>query len=510
MSGGAGELELAQIQGLILNGYKRHLVARYAIFEVTDPALARAWIRRILPDVQFSEYRRTAIHLPPFTNDVCLNLAFSHSGFEALGLHPTALAGFSLPFQEGMAEPSRARRLGDDGPSDPGAWAWGKPGDRVHGLLALFSRRADGEQELCDLVGSNVQESNGIRIVADLDAATQDAGRREHFGFRDGIANPRLRALARPGASDQIADGEILLGYQNGYDKLPLSPEVPAEGDPEGVLPRAPERPDRKDFGRNGSYLVFRQLTQDVGAFWKYVYEAAGGVPGVESDRDGAAWLASRMVGRWQNGTPITRYPDAPGPDSEDDLNAFLYHERGTFGEGDPFGARCPIGAHIRRTNPRDTALPAPHDVELSGSPEDPRVRDNRLELSALHRILRRGRSYGLPVHPSHDPDKLRDADGGPRGLHFLCFNANLSRQFEFVQSNWALNPSFAGLSGDPDPLLAARRRYPFEADSFTMQGGPGCPTRRVHGLPRVVEVRGGAYFFMPSRAALEYLAGRR
>jgi deferrochelatase/peroxidase EfeB len=125
--------------------------------------------------------------------------------------------------------------------------------------------------------------------------------------------------------------------------------------------------------------------------------------------------------------------------------------------------------------------------------------------LSNLHRILRRGRAYGPAADPAFDPERMRAADDRPRGLHFLCFNANLSRQFEFVQSNWALNPSFAGLSQDPDPLIGAKRRYPFEADTFTMQG---CPVRRAHDLPRVVEVLGGAYFFMPSRAALEYLGG--
>ena len=113
---------------------------------------------------------------------------------------------------------------------------------------------------------------------------------------------------------------------------------------------------------------------------------------------------------------------------------------------------------------------------------------------------------YGEPTDAGYDPDHLRGADDRDRGLHFLCFNANLSRQFEFVQSNWAVNPTFAGLSRDPDPLLGAQRTYPFPAADFTI---PGCPTRRVHGLPRVVEVRGGAYFFMPSRGALRYLAAR-
>ena len=98
----------------------------------------------------------------------------------------------------------------------------------------------------------------------------------------------------------------------------------------------------------------------------------------------------------------------------------------------------------------------------------------------------------------------LRADDTSERGLHFLCFNANLSRQFEFVQSNWSQNPAFAGLSSDPDPITSTQRRFPFKAATFTIQG---CPPRRVHEIPRVIEVRGGAYFFMPSRAALQYFS---
>ncbi len=459
MSGGGvrtSALELEEIQGLVLNGYKRHVAARYAVFA-------------------------------------------------ALGLHPTALAGFSLPFQEGLSEPSRARRLGDDGASDPARWAWGKTGEPVHGVLAIFSTRAGpaGDAEVEEVGRRHVREDNGVRMAAELPAHQPDANRREPFGFRDGIANPRLASLARPGAGDVLADGELVLGYPNGYARLPMSPEVPASADPSGLLPAAVDREGRKDFGRNGSYLVFRQLSQDVGAFWRYVYAAKDGIPGLPPGREGATWLASRMVGRWPNGTPITRFPDHPGPERDDQLDAFLYSQHGVHGAGDNFGIRCPIGAHIRRTNPRDTALPAPHDVELSGSADDPRVRDKRVELSNLHRIVRRGRAYGPPVDPACDPERMREADGRPRGLQFLCFNANLSRQFEFVQSNWALNPSFAGLSEDPDPLLAAKRKVPYEADSFTMQG---CPVRRVHDVPRFVEVVGGAYLFMPSRASLRYL----
>lgn len=252
---------------------------------------------------------------------------------------------------------------------------------------------------------------------------------------------------------------------------------------------------------------MFRQLEQDVRTFWRFAYDAKAAIPEAPAGRDGAEWLAARLVGRWPNGTPVTRYPDRPGPESREDLNDFLYHEHGKHPDGDGFGTRCPIGSHVRRTNPRDTTLPVPHDVELSGSPDDPEAWKAQLELTKAHRILRRGRIYGPPFDASYDPERLRECDTEPRGLHFLCFNANLSRQFEFVQSNWSANPTFAGLSRDPDPLLGASREFPFPAADFTIPGSPGCPTRRVHGVPRVVEVRGGAYFFVPSRAALEYLA---
>jgi Dyp-type peroxidase family len=504
-------LELDQIQGLVLNGYRHHTSARYALFEIVDRTQARKWLGGLVGHLQFGDYRRTPREVPPFIRTVCLNVAFTWPGFAALGLHPIGLNGFSLPFQEGAAEPSRARRMGDDHASAPENWDWGGPKTRsVHGVLALFSTRstAEGETEIQAIIDASLVEANGVRPIAVLDTTPTDPIlRKEHFGFRDGITNPKLASLARAKDADVVPDGEMILGYKNAYDRYPMSPEVPADTDVASTLPAAPDRPHQRDFGRNGSYLAFRQLEQNVRAFWEYVYTAKDAVPGAPAGREGAEWLAARLVGRWPNGTPLTRYPDREGPRHEEDLNAFLYHERGGHKDGDGFGHRCPIGAHIRRTNPRDTTLPVPHDVELSGSPDDPEKWRPQLELVRAHRIVRRGRIYGPAFDPVYNPEKLRECDAVSRGLHFLALNANLSRQFEFVQSNWAMNPTFAGLSRDPDPLLGAGRKYPFDARDFTM---PGCPTRRIHGLPRVVEVRGAAYFFLPSRAALEYLATAR
>ena len=510
--------ELHLVQGLILNGYTERFLARYVVFEITSPKAARHWLAEIVPEVQFGEFRRTPREAPPFLRDLCVNIAFSYAGFERLELHPTALAGFSLPFQEGLSEPNRARRLGDDGASDPTGWKWGKPGDAVHGVVAVFGGKGPAgypplsalnasdakhdESEIDEWLSLHFDETrHGVRAIATLAATpTNNKLRKEHFGFRDGIANPRLSGLARAGAFDVIADGEMLLGYSNGYSRLPLSPEVPVSSDHRRRLPPSADRPNRADFGRNGSYLVFRQLEQDVAAFWRYVFEAKDTIPGLPGGLDGAEWLGSRFVGRWPNGTPVTRFPHREGPARDDVENHFLYAET-----GDAYGDRCPIGSHIRRTNPRDTGLPVPHDPELSGTPYDEKVRTERVRLTNLHRLLRRGRSYGPPLDPRFDPEKMRfGKDTTERGLYFLCVCADLSRQFEFVQSNWALNPTFAGLGKDPDPLLAASRQSPFPASTFTIQG---CPTRRVHHLPRVVEARGGAYFFLPSRSALEYLS---
>lgn len=497
-------LELEEIQGLITSGYGERPTARYALFEVTDGKLARIWLKALLPSLQFSEYRRSSRNEPPFLNALCINVAFTHSGFAALGLPDTALAGFSLAFQEGPSEPERARRMGDDGASAPERWSWGRPGEPLHGMLAVFAGTDDADpeewQQIDACILSHLRAQNGVRALRVLD--TMPANRllrKEHFGFRDGIANPRLSGLSAKDASDVVKDGEILLGYENGYGRLPLSPELPNTEDPRGLLPRSPENAARRDFGRNGSYLVFRQLSQDVRSFWQYVHEATQGLP--EVPHAGDDWLAAKLVGRWRNGTPLTRYPEQSGPEARGEDNAFLFGEH-----DDAFGTRCPIGSHIRRTNPRDTALPVPHDPELSGSPEDPLVRGTRLKLADLHRILRRGRPYGVPLDENYEPEAMRTAadQGDERGVHFLCFNANLSRQFEFVQSNWALNPTFAGLSSDPDPLLCPQRQFPFPAADFTI---PGLPVRRVRNLPRVVEVRGGAYFFMPSKSALRYLS---
>lgn len=510
-------LELENIQGLVLSGYDSRPVAAYAMFAIEDPAAARRWLAALEDRLQFGDFLTTPRHREPRLHKLCLNIAFTYAGLERLGLGEEGLGGLHESIRVGMSDPHRSRQLGDDGDSAPSSWEWGGPKTPVvHGMLCGFAgaRRDEGgddalsaeriaaeEAKVRHAIESELVAQHGVTLLRYLPAhcALSRELRKEPFGFRDGISNPAIAGLpGRANKKDPLPSGELVLGYHNVYGELPLTSRVPTESDSADLLPLADGQTDLKDFGKNGSYLVFRQLRQDVARFWQFAHEAA---PKLPEQRD-PVWLASRMVGRWPDGTPVTLSPHEQSPALIDDRNTFLFSEH-----GDAFGARCPIGAHIRRTNPRDTLLPQPHDPPLSEWPPTTETMADRIANVNRHRIIRRGRSYGTPLDKDLEPSRMLEDDGKERGIYFLCFNTNLRRQFEFVQSTWAKNPAFAGLSKDPDPLLASSRATPYPADRFTMQGGSECPARVIRGVPRFVEVRGGGYFFMPGRAALGYLA---
>jgi len=119
------------------------------------------------------------------------------------------------------------------------------------------------------------------------------------------------------------------------------------------------------------------------------------------------------------------------------------------------------------------------------------------LSLVNMHRILRRGRVYGPPLD-----DPLGGDDGLERGLFFMCLNASIERQFEFVQHSWCNNTKFAGLYDERDPVAGDQ---PDQGGHFTLQERP--IRRRGSGLPRFVTVRGGGYFFLPGIDALRMLS---
>lgn len=442
-------LELADIQGLVVRGYGKLAAARYLVAELTDAQLAKRWLERVAGQVDSAQGRPEAR---------AVNLAFTPSGLAKLGLGAGALSSFAEEFVSGMAAPFRHAPLGDVEESAPERWEWGAPGDPVDLLVLLFARDEDELRAAeADLLGPDA----GVRVVRALDTSPLED--REHFGFRDGVAQPWIEELGPAPFPDSIKAGEFVLGYPNEYGLLT---DVPAG-----------------ELGRNGSYLVFRQLSQDVQGFWAFCEEATLRPDGAV-DEAARTRLAAKLVGRWPSGAPLALAPDGDRPELAT-ANDFGYHAE------DAAGLRCPVGSHVRRSNPRDSLDP------------DPGSRRS-IAVNKRHRLLRRGRTYG-PLLARDEllsagaPGEWRDED---RGLHFICLVGNIARQFEFVQRTWINSPRFAGLYDAPDPLMGPE---PPGGRTFTV---PALPVReRYTGLPRFVTVRGGAYFFLPGIRALRYLA---
>jgi deferrochelatase/peroxidase EfeB len=495
------EVDYTDVQGLVRFGYKRMTQATYALTRVKNLVAARSWLRSV-------PVTTSVVRNPP--PSCAVQVAFTAEGLRSLGLPASVLAGFSPEFLVGMTEASRARRLGDVGSNAPSYWEWGSAATMPHVLVMFFAEPGRLAGSLHDVTGGAWNE--GFEVMRWLETADLDGV--EPFGFADGISQPHIdwgqerdgdsgRGEARTDYSNVVALGEFLLGYRNEYGRYTDRPVVEADADSAGLLP-AENAPEKKDLGRNGTYLVMRQLRQDVRAFWQFIRREVGGDP-LEAER-----LASAMVGRTRAGDPLVPHREVPvsGIGSEPDQarqNQFTF-------DTDPAGVHCPFGAHIRRANPRNadyfgrwTGLA--RLIDILGLRRHG-FRDDLMSSVRFHRLLRRGREYGpglsstdaLLPGPPNDPE---------RGLHFICLNANILRQFEFLQDAWIMNPKFSGLTGESDALLGNREALvgcPI-SDDFVIQTVEGLP-RRVSGLPQFVTVRGGAYFFLPGLRALRYFAG--
>jgi len=470
-------LELEDTQGVILSGYKHLNFARFLFVHFLDKDKGRSWLASVLPDVATSAPRPRGAAKPK----ACLNLAVSCEGLSALGLSDDTLQTAPSEFQEGMSQGARPRMLGDTGDSDPSTWEIGRPGtDPIHALVMFYGETQESLDALCNRYCAS---PDGWKELYSQDSDRTSAA--EPFGFRDGMSQPIVEDVdwhAKRGGEPPIRAGEFMLGYLNEYDNYPPTITVAPETDLRNVLAENVHGGTRKDFGRNGSFLVCRKLAQDVGCFWKFAEETAGKLLGNAdaAERDALKiQIAAKMVGRWPGGAPLVLSPDRDDPALQD-ANGFLY------AYADPKGMRCPVGAHIRRSNPRDSLVPDPQTSS---------------EVVRRHRLIRRGRPFGTPWTGTED--------GQERGIVFIAINADIQRQFEFIQQTWVNSPKFEGLYNNPDPISGNNE------GTFQKRNGtgemilPGSPLRtRICGIPRFVQVRGGGYFFVPSMRALRYLAG--
>lgn len=462
------------VQALVYASFAQLRHCRYLLLRIDQPQAARHWLRQkdildLIPggDQVGGGQRR----------DEVLAVAFTHAGLVQLGFEAHPDFPFPSAFQEGMNQPERAHALGD-GHVD--AWRWGDvaagPRAGVDMLVAHFRNipfAAEGP------LSAEALEQAGFGIVqlvstcpAYIETRPGEATRAfEPFGFRDGLSQPVLQSVAeragrRPGGATStdnvVADGEFVLGLPNEYGDPAYAPD-------DRRWPASGKQGPGSRFGSHGSYLVVRHIRQHVerfAAFDALHPPARGGEPS----------LTERMVGRRKDGTPLVQLPEP-------------VVEQGDFRfrVNDADGFQCPLGAHIRRANPRDS-LGANLQAGLANAKR--------------HRLIRRGRVYTEACALS-DTKSCGEADGRRtcgQGLFFVALNADLDRQFEFVQQQWIANPKFAGLADESDPLLGGRG-----GAAFTVQTPSVKP--RINNLPSFTEMVGGGYFFLPSLSALRFLA---
>ena len=498
------EVDFGDVQGLVRFGYREMKEASYKLLRVKNPAAARAWLSSaVVNNAKYTKERpETALHV-----------AFTAPGLRELGVSETVIDSFSHEFRTGMATEYRARQLGDVGCNAQENWRWGRHGSEPHVLVMFFAEPEQLEAHMERSTGDVWTEAFEVQhsLSADLKA-------KEPFGFLDGISQPaidwdqkRETPTTQLDYTNETALGEILLGYRNEYGKITDRPLLEPDAGNDELL-AAQDAPDKKDLGRNGTYLVLRQLEQDVEGFLRFVGEQAGG------DSAKTEKLEEAMVGRKRDGKPLVPIREQPIPGVKSEQNQFTFDD-------DPLGALCPFGSHVRRANPRNTDYPGRPGLLKKliialgfGSKQLP-IRSHVLRLAftafcgaaanTVPRLIPLTRP--LLIRSKATGPKTRRTEPEPKqGLHLICLNANISRQFEFVQNAWmATAAKFSGMTGESDPLLGNREPIPGcpVTSDFNMPQENGL-RQRVSGLPQFIKVVGGAYFFLPSLRALRYFAG--
>jgi deferrochelatase/peroxidase EfeB len=438
-------IELDDVQATVLRQRPAPYFGTHVLLHVDDPRAGRALLRRLTPYVDSAAEWWKA-------SDAWLAVALSYTGLETLGLPQESLQSFPEAFRVGMA--ARAAELRDEGINDPRKWEFPFGTGRVHIGLSAFS---DSVEKWHDVVADAREQYEGIAGLTVLQ--TQDFGQQPDdlnpLGYRDGIDQPPIEGSGvapLPGQGRPIKAGEFILGYP-GEAGVPLpapSPDV---------------------LGRNGTYVGLRKYQTRVGAFNRFL--RANGKTEEERER-----LAAKLVGRWRSGAPLTVAPEVDDAAlGKDPLrnNDFDY-------ANDPYGRKVPLGSHIRRMNPRDTDLARLTDVNL-------------------HRVIRRGTTYG----PPYDPDAVSDEDDEvPRGAYFLFISAKAMATIEFLQQEWVNDGNFMRLGDEHDPIIGLQK----DDATFTIPREP--VRRRIHGIETFNVLRGGEYFFMPSRPALRWLGAER
>jgi Dyp-type peroxidase family len=529
------DIEFKDIQGNIFGGFNKDQQV-CLLMKITDAQKARATFQKggdesiskriensssalvLRFNNQFKALRRQGIP-EGSVSATWTNMVFTNGGLQKLGA--PMLEKFPKAFVEGMA--ARAGSIGDlaeDG-NDPGNWndathtevAWAE----VDVMLLLASDDAtevDSKRtssRLSKYVSLINAADSGLQLYSPIHGQTRvDEMGHEHFGFKDGVSQPGIRGVTpaddslgnpnqgNPG-QDLLHAGEFVLGYprqiphaKTDFDGPNPDPGIVAGAD---FYPTDPvdSRTVLPEWTRNGSFLVFRRLAQDVGRFRGFVSETAAKL-GVSEDL-----LGAKLVGRYRSGAPLEKIKFDPRGDAyvptqfdpagahpalaaNDSLNNDF-----EFGNGDEDGHIVPRAAHIRKAYPRD-------EVATGLNPKDAE------SMTQTHRLLRRGIPFGNSWSPQNNNE--------PRGLLFFAYQSDIERQFEFVQKFWVNNQDFPQADDGQDPIIAQSKSGKIGGCPFHHGASAGACTAGKLDVKHFIKTRGGGYFFSPSISALNVLLG--
>lgn len=435
-----------------------------------------------------------------------MNIAFTSQGLAKL-LGDAAIADFETAFRLGAAV--RAGAIGDatsHEPGSPSTWVVGASRKVPDAMLNIASDDPKLMTLVVKAIKLELRATGAIKVIhTDVgNAKLAPSVGHEHFGFKDGISQPGVRgkldAPTNPFLTPRvIADSDPL-------SQIFASPGVPLIQPGEFVLGYPRQDPDNATasqteadtrtepaWARDGSYVVYRRLRQDVAAFERFVDHGAAaltaqGFAGIDRDRFGAM-----CVGRWRDGTPMARSPLAPHAGIAGDrrfAQSFFFAKdtrpvvwRDPMRPADPYpqavmdgdGQRCPLVGHVRKVNPRDEAT----DVGQGAR-------------TLRRRILRRGVTYG----PSYAADPRAE-----RGLLFICYQASITDQFEFIWRQWANANNTPRADAGFDPIIGQSGDHPPGTRVATFVQGD--QDAKVDIPERLIFSTGGAYLFAPSISAI-------
>jgi len=475
------KLDLGEIQGDVLTGMQKD-AELFLFFKIADAnrfknLTSDLVIGRVVAARRVRERERIVLQRPSSAARepwLGLNLGFTMDGMTRL-LGPRRPA-MDPAFERGAAHPETIALLNDPPVT---TWLADYRSDRIDGVFLITGPDPSFVTHHGNLLRQLLEPAISV-VTAELGTVRPGRYRgREHFGFVDGISTPGIRGLtrvSRPGIApdeglpgqDLVWPGEFVLGYPG------QNPKDPNKAGPTQPLP-AP-------WAKNGSYMVFRRLEQRVPEFRRFVATEAARL-GMYPDL-----LAARMLGRWRSGAPLEL-----APLDDNTLLAANDKRNNDFGyAGDPFQRACPYAAHIRKANPRDD----PAEGKAG---------------TLTHRIIRAGIAFGPEVAPGETQTMH------PRGLMFVCYQASIGRQFEFIQSGYADNPDFVGGKRRPDnhrpvvpgfdPIIGQAKGNGARSMDEPAPNYPAGNRRTVLDMPdEFVIVTASGYFFMPSITGLRTL----